>query len=245
MIELVQNLFAPPRHLILLVIALWIGWGMSEKHAKRENLVNEAAFSNLMFYGLLAFVIGGRVLYALDHFEIFSRAPASLFSPNPQLFDAFFGGAAAIVTMLVYGQRAQLPFWHTLDALTSLLATLMVGLGAAHLAEGSAFGRETSLPWGIDVNGMTRHPSQIYEIAFAIFIFGLVGQRAPFPVAGIRFLSFLAWTSTARLFLEAFRGDSVLVFGSLRLGQILAWVVLAIALVGLSRLQSNQRTTTQ
>ena len=237
MIEVIQNWFAPPRHMILLVLALWFGWWLAEKTAKREGRVNEAAFSNLTFYGLLAFVIGGRVLYALDHLEIFARSPASIFSPNPQLFDPFLGGAAAIVTMLVYGQRSKLPFWQTLDALTPLLAALMVGLGAAHLAEGSAFGKETSLPWGIAVNGVTRHPSQVYEIAFAFFILNLIGTRGPLPRAGAQFLTFLAWTSAARLFLEAFRGDSALVFGSLRLAQVLAWGALAIAFFALNRLQ--------
>ncbi len=241
MIELIQNIFAPPRHLLLPVIALWIGWGQAEKRVKREKLVDEAAFSSLVFYGLLAFVIGGRVLYALDNLEIFSRSPASLLSPNPQLFDAFFGGAAAIVAMLVYGQRKGLALWPTLDALTPLLATLTVGLGAAHLADGSAFGKPASLPWGIDVNGVTRHPSQVYEIAAALFILSLVGLRKPFPIAGIQFLSFLAWTSGARLFLEAFRGDSALVFGGLRLGQILAWVILALALGGIGRLKVEGR----
>lgn len=241
MIEVIQSWFAPPRHLILLVIALWFGWWLAEKIVKREGKINEAAFSNLTFYGLLAFVLGGRTLYALGNFEIFSRSPLSIFSPNPQLFDPFLGGAAAIVTMLAYGQRNKLPFWQTLDALTPLLAALMIGIGAAHLADGSAFGKETSLPWAIAVNGVTRHPSQVYEIAFAIFVFGLIGTRGPLPRAGAQFLTFLAWTSAAHLFLEAFRGDSALVFGSLRLGQILSWVVLAVALFALNRLQSTKR----
>ncbi|MBI5934640.1 MAG: prolipoprotein diacylglyceryl transferase [Chloroflexi bacterium] len=241
MIEAIQNWFAPPRHLILLVIALWFGWWLAERIVKREGKVHEAAFSNLTFYGLLAFVIGGRVLYALDNLAVFSLSPLSIFSPNPQLFDPFFAGTAAIVTMLVYGQRAKLPFWQTLDALTPLLAALMLGLGAAHLAEGSAFGRETSLPWGIAVDGVTRHPSQVYETVFAFFILNLIGTRGPLPHAGAQFLTFLAWTSAARLFLEAFRGDSVLIFGSLRLGQILAWAVLAVAFLALNRLQSKEQ----
>jgi phosphatidylglycerol:prolipoprotein diacylglycerol transferase len=241
MIEAIQSWFAPPRHLILLVIALWFGWWLAERIVKREAKINEAAFSNLTFYGLLAFVLGGRILYALDNIEIFARSPLSIFSPNPQLFDPFLGGAAAIVTMLIYGQRAKLPFWPTLDALTPLLAALMVGIGAAHLADGSAFGKETSLPWGIAVNGVTRHPSQVYEIVFAFFILNLIGTRGSLPRAGAQFLTFLAWTSAARLFLEAFRGDSALVFGSLRLGQILAWAALAVAFFALNRLQSTQQ----
>lgn len=241
MIEFFQNIFSPPRHLILLAAALWFGWRLAEKIVKREGKINEAAFSDLVFYGLLTFALGGRVLYALDNLAAFANSPASLFSPNPQLFDPFFGGAAAFVFMLVYGQRAKLPFLQTLDALTPLLASLMLGLGAAHLAEGSAFGQETSLPWGIAVNGVTRHPSQVYEIASAFFILNLTGTRGSLARAGAQFLTFLAWTSAARLFLEAFRGDYVLVFGNLRLAQVLAWAVLAFALLALNRLQSKEQ----
>jgi len=84
-----------------------------------------------------------------------------------------------------------------------------------------------------------RHPSQVYEIATALFILNLIGLRKPFSAAGVQFLAFLAWTAGARLFLEAFRGDSTLIFGGLRLGQIFAWIVLAAALVGVERLQSG------
>ena len=75
-------------------------------------------------------------------------------------------------------------------------------------------------------------------MTLALFILSLVGMRKPFPIAGAQFLAFLAWTAGARLFLEAFRGDSTLVFGGLRLGQILAWFVLATSLFGFERLQS-------
>ena len=48
--------------------------------------------------------------------------------------------------------------------------------------------------------------------------------------AGSSFVWFAALTAGSRLFLEAFRGDSTLIFGGLRLAQVVAWAVLAIAL---------------
>ncbi|MDQ2692140.1 MAG: hypothetical protein M3Y68_08930, partial [Chloroflexota bacterium] len=38
-------------------------------------------------------------------------------------------------------------------------------------------------------------------------------------------------TASARLFLEAFRGDSTFVRGGVRLAQIIAWIVLGISLM--------------
>jgi phosphatidylglycerol:prolipoprotein diacylglycerol transferase len=136
-----------------------------------------------------------------------------------------------MIVALVYGQRRRLQFWSALDAMTPLFATLAVGLGLAHLASGSAFGRETTLPWGIPLWGALRHPSQVYEILAALTILALLLLRKPDSRPGILFLIFASTTSAARLFLEAFRGDSTLVVGGLRLAQIIAWIILSTSLL--------------
>jgi len=46
---------------------------------------------------------------------------------------------------------------------------------------------------------------------------------------GQRFLTFLTLSAGARLFLEAYRGDSVL-WGGFRSAQVIAWLILAICL---------------
>ena len=47
------------------------------------------------------------------------------------------------------------------------------------------------------------------------------------PQAGVSFLTFIAFTAGYTLFLEAFRGDSTLIFGEIRSMQVIALVVLA------------------
>jgi phosphatidylglycerol:prolipoprotein diacylglycerol transferase len=223
---------------LFLLASIWIGMTLTEKRAAHSGLKSDS-LDSLILLSLFGFLVGGRLAYATLHWDSLRASPLDILSLNTALFDLAGGLAAGLIVALVYGQRKGLAFWPTLDALTPFFATVMVGLGAAHLADGSAFGKETSMPWGIELHGAARHPSQIYEVAAALFILNLIGLRKPFPAAGVQFLAFLAWIAGARLFLEAFRGDSTLIFGGLRLGQIFAWIVLASALAGLERLQSG------
>jgi len=225
---------------LFVLASIYIGMILTEKRTVHSGL-KSASLDNLILLALFGFLAGGRVFFALTHLDSFRASPLDIFSVNPSLFDLASGLAAGLIVALVYGQRKGLAFRPTLDALTPFFATVMVGLGLSHLADGSAFGMETSLPWGIELHGAVRHPSQVYEIAAALFILNLIGLRKPFPAAGAQFLAFIAWTAGAHLFLEAFRGDSTLVFGGLRLGQILAWIVLASALFGWEMLQSRNK----
>jgi phosphatidylglycerol---prolipoprotein diacylglyceryl transferase len=229
-ISLFRSIFAPPRHLILLLIALWLGLALIEKRAERHHLSRDA-LSNLVYYSLFGYILGGRLLYGLSNFSAFAQSPLSIFSPNLDLFDTAAALAAAGIVAVVYGSRQKLPFWSTLDALTPFFAVLAIGLSLSHLAAGTAFGSPTDVPWGINLWNATRHPTQIYELIAAIVIFGLIWfRKTDFP-AGSEFLLFVALTAGARLFLDAFRGDSILIFGGLRLAQIIAWLMLALALL--------------
>jgi len=229
MINLFRSLFAPPRHFILIVAALWIGLALAEKRTERYG-VSKDVLNNLTFYGILAYVIGGRMLYVLDNLTAFTPSPLNIISPNPDLFDSTSAFIAALLVVFVYAQRQSLPIFGTLDVITPIFAALAIGLSIAHLAAGSAFGAPTDLPWGINLWNATRHPTQIYEMLASLVIFGLIWFHKSGSPTGILFLNFTALTAGARLFLEAFRGDSVLVFGGLRLAQITAWVLLAFAL---------------
>lgn len=109
----------------------------------------------------------------------------------------------------------------------------MTGIGLSHLAAGTAFGKETSLPWGIDLWNATRHPTQIYETLASLLIFGLLWFQKQSQRPGILFLTFAAFTATSRLFIEAFRGDSIFIFNSLNQNQVFAWIVLALSFLSL------------
>jgi phosphatidylglycerol---prolipoprotein diacylglyceryl transferase len=230
MLTLFRDLFAPPRHLILLVIAAWVGLTLAEKRAERHGIGREH-LSNLTFYGILGFLIGGRLLFVLQNLAAFTKSPRDLISINPDLFDLTGALAAAFIIALIYAQRHGLFPWAVLDALTPFFAIITIGLGLSHLAAGTAFGHPTNIPWAIDLWNDKRHPTQIYEVLASFLIFILLWVKRPNPRPGVDFLIFVTLTAGSQLFLSAFRGDSTLILNGLHREQVLAWVALAICFV--------------
>jgi len=195
-----------------------------------RHYISKDVLNNIVYYSILGYIIGGRVLFVLANLSAFTQSPLSIFSVNVDLFDPVGAFILAILVAFVYGQRQKLPLWSTLDALTPLFAILAIGLSLSHLAAGTAFGSPTNLPWGIDLWNATRHPTQVYELIASLLVFGFIWFRKTDSPAGSDFLLFVALTAGARLILEAFRGDSTLIFSGVRLAQVIAWIVLAIAL---------------
>ena len=219
---------------LMYLLGLWFGLSLAEKFAPKRGISADALY-NLVFTGLIAGILGARLGYVLQYPDACLASPLSLISLNPGLLDPFSGFAAALIASLVYGARKKLEVWNTLDALTPFFAVFLIGAALANIASGAAFGMETSLPWGIDLWGAKRHPTQFYELGGAIVILLALGLRSKenAPPAGALFLTFIALTAGSRLFFEAFRGDSTLILGGIRATQVIAWLVLAGALWGL------------
>jgi prolipoprotein diacylglyceryltransferase len=183
-------------------------------------------------------VIGARLSYAATYPNAFTTNPRSLVSLNPGLLDPLAGVLIAAAAAAIYLFRKNLPLWSTLDALTPLFAVMGIAIGISHFASGSAFGISTQVPWGIQLWGATRHPTQIYEIILATFT--LIGimflDRTSWSLTpGNIFLSFISLSAVSRLFLEAYRGDSILLDSGFRIAQVISWLLLAACLVLLGK----------
>jgi phosphatidylglycerol---prolipoprotein diacylglyceryl transferase len=222
---------------LVMIAGLWVGLLLSERAAVRRAL-NPSLLYNLVILSLSAGLVGARLAYVLTYPQAFIASPLSLVSLNPGLLDPLAGLVAALISALIYIQRKKLPFWLVCDTLTPCLAVLGVSFGLSHAASGSAFGAPASVPWAVYLWGAERHPSQIYEtLAGGLILAGVLSaertQRLQVP--GTLFLSFIAASAAARLFLEAFRGDSYLLPSGLRLGQLIAWGLLAACLWALAK----------
>lgn len=120
----------------------------------------------------------------------------------------------------------------SLDALAPAIAVMGVAVAVAHIASGDAFGAATRLPWSVYLWDEYRHPSQGYELIAALAVLGIGWRvRARGLFAGFNFLLVVALSAAARVFLEAFRGDSLLIVGGLHAAQVWGLVVLAPCLV--------------
>jgi prolipoprotein diacylglyceryltransferase len=245
---------------LVLLLGLWVGLSLAEKQARRlgpaaaepgapaPRLTPDALY-NLSLVGLLSGVVAARLAYALRFTAAYRADPLGLLALTPATLAPVEGVLAGLLAMLVYGARRRLPLGPTLDALAPALAVLGVALGLAHLASGDAFGAPTSVPWRIYLWDDYRHPTQIYEVLGACLILGVWWSRTrsrPSAVAnpppggsGRHFVWVVLLSALARLFVEAFRGDSALTVYGLRLAQLYAWLILAACLYALSRLPAS------
>ncbi len=216
---------------LFLLAGVWLGTLLVDREAPRLKL-SAAAFNNLVLYGLIAGIIGARLAYASRFLDVYAENPLSLISLNPSSLSPMEGAVIGLIVAVIYGQRQRLPLWPTLDALTPALAVFALSVGVAHLSSGDAFGAPTTVPWAIELWSARRHPAQIYEILAAGAILLAVWRvRASAPFAGFLFLLWVALSAAARLFLEAFRGDSILILGGLRAAQVASLGVLLLGLI--------------
>ncbi len=155
----------------------------------------------------------------------------------------FFGGVIGfLVTLVILSRKYNENFFTWLDL---LLLTAMPTLFFHHVGtflSGSAYGIQTSLPWGVTFTNpeavgystLPIHPTQIYAalITLGLFVFASIVFKNTTKTgkAGIFILLTLSITY---FFLDFLRGDSEPTFGFLRASQYftLALSILAAALV--------------
>lgn len=216
---------------LVLIIGIWLGASLAEKYASEHKISGSQLF-NLIFTVLAAYIIGGRLSYAIQHPSAFADNLLNLVSRNFGLFDPLGGLVIGSIAGLIYGQRKKLPLWPTLDALTPALAVFMLAIPLANLTSGEAFGAPSDLPWAIEMWGMTRHPVQIYEALAAGLILWKFwpGREKPKIIPGSVFTRFMGMTALARLAFEGLRGNSLVITSlNLRVAQLAAWLVLSLA----------------
>jgi phosphatidylglycerol:prolipoprotein diacylglycerol transferase len=79
------------------------------------------------------------------------------------------------------------------------------------------YGNPTTLPWGVDFgDGVARHPTQLYEIAFLLALMALIyARREAFTREGDRFRFFMVAYLAFRLLIDAIKPVPYAYFGLL------------------------------
>ena len=195
-----------------------------------------AQVSDLLFYGALGIILGGRIGYMLFYdFGDLIHQPWRLFMIW-QGGMSFHGGLlGVIIAMWLYGRK----IGKSLGELTDFIAPVVpIGLGAGRIGNfinSELWGRVTDVPWAmVFPNGgdMPRHPSQLYEFFLEGIVMFLVlwifsrKERPRWAVSGL----FLVCYGIFRFCVEFFREPDVQI-GYVALGLVTKGQLLSLPMI--------------
>ena len=137
----------------------------------------EEQVGDLIFYGAMGVVLGGRFGYVLFYnFANFLNDPISLFYVWEGGMSFHGGLLGVLIALFLYGRK----LGKTVFQVTDFIAPMVpIGLGAGRIGNfigGELWGRTTDAPWGMVFPGagdLPRHPSQLYQAALegvALFV---------------------------------------------------------------------------
>ncbi len=187
--------------------------------------------SDLLFYGFLGVILGGRVGYVLFYnFDLFLADPTYLFKVWTGGM-SFHGGLIGVITAMIwFAHKTKRHFFTVADFVAPLIP---FGLGVGRIGNfmnGELWGRVTDVPWAIifpEAGPEPRHPSQLYQFALEgvvlFIILNLFWRKNP-PRGAISGM-FLLFYGLFRFLVEFVRQpDSQLglYFQEISMGQILS-----------------------
>lgn len=215
----------------------WNGW-------------TQKMLDDVLFYGVLGVIVGGRLGYVL-----FYKPAEYLADPLSILFVwqggmSFHGGfLGVLVAMALFARKYQLRWL----AVTDFIAPLVpLGLAAGRLGNfinGELWGRaaDPSLPWAMVFpqtgDGIARHPSQLYQFAgegLLLFAILWLYARKPRPVGAVSGVFLIGYGSFR--FLAEFAREPDAFLGLLGLGLSMGqWLSLPMVIAGILMLRWAQR----
>lgn len=219
---------------IMYLLGFLAAWFLGIKRSKRiKGLWKSENISDLIFYGMLGVLLGGRLGYVLFYnLPFYIKHPLDIF----KVWDggmAFHGAViGVIIGFILFARRTGKNLFQVGDL---ILPTVPIGIGLGRIGNfinGELWGTPSSLPWSMifprDLSKLPRHPSELYEfilegvLLFTILWIYSAKERPRMAVSGM----FLALYGIFRFIVEFVRLPDAqlgyLAFNWLTMGQLLS-----------------------
>jgi len=160
---------------IMYVLALLVGYYTAVYFAKKEG-IEKKIIDDYFVWAEIGIILGARIGYFVFYVPnngYYLTHPWEMFNPFSNghfigIRGMSYHGAVigfAIATFLFWKIK-KADMWKVLDVVALAVPLGYVFGRIGNFLNQELFGRVTDVPWGIYVNGVLRHPSQLYEAFF-------------------------------------------------------------------------------
>jgi phosphatidylglycerol:prolipoprotein diacylglycerol transferase len=235
----------------LLAFGLFLLLGKQRARAEPRWGIAPSQVDDLLFYGVLGVVLGGRLGYIL-----FYKPGEYLADPLSILYVwqggmSFHGGLIGVlVATWLYARSIRMPWLQLTDFVAPLVPLGIAAGRMGNFINGELWGRPTDVPWAMifpHVDHLPRHPSQLYQFALeGVALYALLAWVARRPRArGVVSGLFLAGYGLFR-FVAEFAREPDAFLGTLGFGLTMGqWLSLPMAAIGVAMVLVCQRRGAQ
>jgi phosphatidylglycerol---prolipoprotein diacylglyceryl transferase len=232
---------------LLIATAVLIGINLSMRLAKSRQIDPEA-IADLAIWLVLGAIPSARLYYVAFEWPTYAQHPEQIikiWEGGIAIHGAIIGGSIAA---MIFAKLKQISFWQLADVIAPSLA-LGQAIGRwGNFFNSEAFGSQTDLPWRLYIPKEANyfHPTFLYESLWNLLVFTILmwlfidDTRHHRLKTGSIFLVYLVAYSIGRFGIEGLRMDS-LMFGSLRIAQIISLVGIVLGSLGLVWLYIRRR----
>jgi phosphatidylglycerol:prolipoprotein diacylglycerol transferase len=204
------------------------GWGRRE-------------VEDLLFWGVLGVILGGRIGYALFYkFDHYLAHPAEIIAVWKGGMSFHGGMLGVIVAMILYSYKHRRPWLQVTDLIAPCVPTGLASGRLGNFINGELWGRpaDPSLPWAMIFpqanDQMARHPSQVYQFlleGLLLFVLLWLYARKPRKLGQVSW-AFLFGYGVFRFIAEYFREPDAHL-GLLALGMSMGqWLCVPMIVIG-------------
>src|SRR5512140_2729140 len=211
--------FALPTYGFLMACGFLSALLLLRKRAPRFGISPDDA-ADLGVWVLLAGLVGAKVLLLLVEWNRFHLLEGRSLLELLRSGGVFYGGLiGAVVAAAVFLRLRRLDFWAVADAAAPSIALGQAIGRLGCFAAGCCWGKECHLPWAVTFTstvaeqnvgvpiGVPLHPTQLYEAAGTILLFGLLLLFEKRRFSGETFARYVIGYALLRGTIEFFRGD--------------------------------------
>jgi phosphatidylglycerol---prolipoprotein diacylglyceryl transferase len=157
---------------IMYLVAFGAAWWLGRVRARRPGSTWKLAdIDDFMFFGMLGTILGGRIgyvlFYGLEFWAEDKWYPVKVWDGGM----SFHGGLLGVlIAFAVFAVRRGRRIADVFDFAAPLPGIGILAVRIGNFINGELWGKETTVPWGFQVNDDVRHATQLYEA----FLEGLV-----------------------------------------------------------------------